>query len=394
MTVRDLFGFVSCVSAIVLLSHCSSSSSSDDSSVATDDGGSRDDASSANDGGEEKDGSAGTDGSVAFTAAKIDLLGCPQAGYAGTFAVGGNPFALVVDTGSAELGVASASCSNCGVSPTYTPSASAVDQDASVSISYVSGSGWSGDVVRDSFGAPSPSTVTAPTKLVAIDSSSGGFFTNGGCGFGTVPFAYQGIAGFGPASLAEPGTDEPMSALANAGTPDVFSFALCDGKGALWLGGAPSGATPKWTPLLDADNYYGIAVHDLVLGGTAIGTTASAIGDVVVDTDTTEFELPTAVYDSLRDAIQANAKFQQHISTSGNYFDNGACGVSIDGATAAQIDADLPPLALRLDDGAGGTFDVTLSATHSYLDPVVKNGTTYYCPEIEPKLGRGMPERP
>jgi hypothetical protein len=182
-----------------------------------------------------------------------------------------------------------------------------------------------------------------------------------------------------------------MSALASAGLADVFAFALCGSGGQLWLGGFdPSAAsgTLAYTPLLDTNNYYGVRVNDLLVGGTSLGLTAATIQDVVVDTDTTEFELPTSVYDALRNAIAGTSAFQAHFGTS-SWFDNGYCTQPLDTTTptVAQIDSALPTLTLAVDDGAGGSFDVTVGATESYLEPIRKNGVVYYCSEIEPRPG-------
>ncbi len=320
----------------------------------------------------------------------VTLLGCPQAGYAGTFSIGGSPFQLVMDTGSAELGVASSTCTTCDVSPTYTPGTTATDEHATLSVSYVSGTGWSGEIIADDFGVPGTST-SAQTRLVAIESQTGGFFTNEGCGFGAVPFAYQGIAGFGPDSLAKAGTDEPMGALASHGVADVFAFALCGSGGQLWLGGVDTSVATglvQYTPLLNSDNYYAVGVTDLLVGGTSLGLTSTNIGDVVVDTDTTELELPTSVYQKVRAAIAGTAYFQAHFGSSA-WFDSGYCTPPLDASppTLAKIDSGLPTLTFAIDDGMGGSFDIALGATDSYLEPIRKNGVLYYCPEIEASSG-------
>jgi Eukaryotic aspartyl protease len=318
---------------------------------------------------------------------EVPLLGCPQAGYAGTFSIGGSPFQLVVDTGSAELGVAASTCTSCDVTPLYTPGTTATDEHQTIAISYVGGTGWSGEIIEDQLGVPSTS-LSAPVRLVAIASETGGFFANDGCGFGAVPFVYEGIAGFGPDALAKPGTDEPMGALASHGLPDVFAFALCGSGGQLWLGGVDLSAANGpigYTPLLDSDNYYGVGVNDLLVGGSSLGLTSTDIGDVVVDTDTTELELPPSVYNQLRDAIAGTAYFQAHFGSSA-WFDDGYCTPPLDSSppTLAAIDAGLPSLSLVIDDGSGGSFNVTLGATDSYMDPIRKDGVLYYCPEIEP----------
>ena len=317
-------------------------------------------------------------------AAKVDLTGCPQEGYAGTFSIGGAPFSLVVDTGSADIGIAGASCSGCDVSPVYTPSAGATDQGSRVSITYASGDGWSGEVWRDSFGA---SGAVAPTRFAAIDTELDGFFSTFGCGFGTKPFSFQGIAGFGPASLADPHVDDPMSALHAAGVADVFAFALCDVSGKLWLGGYGAEAVPKITPLIPGDPFYQVSVSDVGVGDTMLGFTPSEIGDMTIDSDTTELELPDSVYEAVKNAVVASSGFRTHIGDAG-WFDRGKCTRPLEAnePTTAELDADLPTLTLRMEGAtAGSPVDVTFTATQSYIEPV-KADKTYYCPEMEATL--------
>jgi hypothetical protein len=336
-----------------------------------------------------RDAAATSDSAAPIVGADLPLSGCPQAGYTASFSVGGSPFDLVIDTGSSELGIAGSDCSNCsGVTPLYEPSVSAVNENATTSVSYVSGTGWSGDIFQDSFSAPS-SAISASPRLVAIESQTGGFFTNGGCALQSVPFSFQGIAGFGPSSLAKTGTDEPMAALATAGFADIFSVALCGMGGHLWIGGVGAAVAPKYTALVSSD-FYAIKVNGLGVAGTSLGFSATDIDNVVVDTDTTEFELPSAVYDAARDAIAGNASFQAHFGGA-SFFDNGSCIPPLDASapTPDALDAALPTFTISIDDGAGGSSDITLNATSSYLEPITKAGITYYCPEIETRNAGG-----
>lgn len=316
--------------------------------------------------------------------AVVDLTGCPQEGYVGTFSMGGAPVSLVIDTGSSDIGVAGASCSGCDVSPVYTPSPSAQDLGSRVSITYASGDGWSGEAWRDSFGAGS---LVAPTRFAVIDTQLDGFFSTFGCGFGTKPFSFQGIAGFGPAGLADTHVDDPVSAFHAVGMPDVFAFALCDFSGKLSLGGYGAEAIPKRTPLIAADPFYEVSVSDLGVGDTMLGFTASAIGDMTIDTDTTELELPQSVYDAVKSAVVASNGFRTHVGDAG-WFDRGKCTrpLEANAPTTAELDADLPTLTLRMQGAAGTTVDVTFTATQSYIEPV-KTDRTFYCPEMEATLG-------
>ncbi|MGH7280263.1 MAG: pepsin-like aspartic protease [Polyangiaceae bacterium] len=316
-------------------------------------------------------------------AAEIDLAGCPQEGFVGTFSIGGEPLSLVVDTGSSDVGVAGANCSGCDVSPVYTPSPNASDQGTRVSITYASGDGWSGEAWRDSFGADG---AIAPTRFAVIDTQDENFFSTFGCGFGTVPFSFQGIAGFGPAGLADPQVDDPMTALHTAGIPDVFAFALCDFSGKLWLGGYGAEATPKMVPLVSGDPFYEIVVGDLGVGTSSLGLTASQIGDMTIDSDTTELELPSSAYDAVKSAIESTNGFQTHIGDAG-WFDRGKCTTPLEASppTTAELDADLPALTFHMRGAQGSTVDVTLTATQSYIEPV-KTDRVFYCPEVEATL--------
>ncbi len=318
--------------------------------------------------------------------AALPLLGCPQEGFTAGFTIGGQPFQLVVDTGSAELAVASVSCTDCtGVSPVYTPGASAVDQGATASVSYVSGTGWSGEIYQDTVGLQGFSPAVS-MDFVAIDSESGGFFDFEGCSFGDVPFAAEGIAGFGPAALAESGTQEVVAAFTEGGVPPIFAVSLCSQGGSLWMGGydpASVTAPPVFTPLLTAD-YYEVTLDDMQVSGASLGFGASDFGPVVVDTDTTELELPQDAYTALTNAIAAAPLFTQSFGDA-SWFSGGECVTPLQATppTPADFDAALPSVTLEFAAADGGEVAVVLGPTESYLEPIVSNGVTYYCPEIE-----------
>jgi hypothetical protein len=330
------------------------------------------------------DGSISPDGSVdSGNIVELDLTGCPQSGYNAPFSIGGSSFALTIDTGSSDIGVVSSSCTNCtGITPVYSPGSSATDQHATGGVSYSSGQGWTGEIWSDTF---SPGAGLAPkTKLVAIASQSDDFFASASCGLGAIPISYQGIAGFGVASSATSGVESPLTALTGAGMPNIFSLALCGLGGKMWFGGfdaSSASAAPIYTPLLSGF-YYNITVHDFSIGGTALG---ASIGEVDLDSNTTELELPQTAYDSVKSAIGNDSVFAGHFGGT-SFFANGDCIAPLDEAppTPDQLDADLPTFTIMLDDGAGGSTPLTLKATSSYLEPIVVSGVTKYCPEVEP----------
>lgn len=370
---------------------CSSSSDSPSEAQGQDgDADSGSDSASDSGGGDantNSDGSTSTDGGGvdAGKPLELDLTGCPQSGYKAPFSVGGSSFALTVDTGSSDVGVISASCANCGsITPVYTPGSSATDEHDTDGISYSSGQSWTGEVYSDTF---SPGASLAPqTKLVAISSQNDDFFATTSCGLGTIPIAYEGIAGFGVAASATSNVESPLTALTGAGMPNIFSLALCGLGGKMWFGGfdaSSASAAPIYTPLLSGF-YYNIKVHDFSVGGSAPAQSANS-GEVDIDSNTTELELPQTIYNSMKAAIGNDSQFTAHFGGP-SFFANGDCIVPLDttAPTPDQLDSDLPTFTIMLDDGAGGSTPLTLKATSSYLEPITVSGVTKYCPEMEP----------
>jgi cathepsin D len=315
------------------------------------------------------------------TVATVPLTGCPSSGYAAAFTVGGQPFNLIVDTGSADLAVASNNCPTCaGVTPVYTPGATATDNGRQVTSQYGIGS-WTGELYTDDVVLTAASLSTS-MKFVAIQSQAQ-FFSASGCNFGEVAFAPQGIAGFGPTTLATGNTDVFMSRLVSQGlAANTFAVELCPIGGQLWIGGVDAQAaavtgTTQYTPLTTS-GYYSVTLSDVQLGGQSINVPSSAFGTTIVDTGTTALALPTAVFNSLTSSIAANAVFATSFqNASGNWLGTNMCYAS--SRSMAELDAMLPGLTLVMPDESGGTMTVALTATESYLAPGVSQGTTYYC---------------
>jgi hypothetical protein len=321
----------------------------------------------------------------------IALTGCPSSGYAAPFTIGSQAFNLIVDTGSGYLGVASSTCGACvgaGVVPLYSPGPSALDESTTLTSVYGVGS-WDGELFSDVVtltGTPLAATIS----FGAITDETS-FFAPSGCNFGAVPFAPQGIAGFGPSALASPRATVFMNALAADGVvPDLFAFELCPIGGQMWIGGfsaedAALSGPIVYTPMT-ASNYYSVALDDLQLGGTSLGYGPTDFGMTVVDTGTTSLVLPPAILDSLTSAIVKNANFMAAFAgTSGNW-------LKVEGTVAtcysstmsrAELDASLPALTLSMPSESGAALSVKLTATESYLQPSVDvsggQPTTLYC---------------
>jgi hypothetical protein len=311
-------------------------------------------------------------------ATTIPLAGCAGPGYAANFVVGSETLQLTIDTGSGTLAVASNSCPNCGVTPVYTPGPSATDTRMTATDSYLQGS-WQGEIYSDSVQLLGTGAVTM--NFAAIGSQTG-FFTSSGCGLGAVPFAPQGIVGFGPTDLAKPNTDAFVTKLAQAGAASgLFAFEFCSLGGKLMFGGVDPIAAAltgpaAYTPITTSD-YYGVALDDLQLGGASLGFDATDFGMTAVDTGTSVLALPSAIFDALTSQIEGAPAFATAFAGQTGWLGTTTCLSS--SLTTEALDAQLPPLTLVFPSTTSGMTTITLKATQSYLPPTQSNETTFYC---------------
>lgn len=311
-------------------------------------------------------GPMGVDGGK-FVAVPLDMCG-PALQYTATATIGGSQqFQLAVDTGSGSLGVAGSTCSNCGVSPEYTPDSTAIDEMQVCMAAYGSGS-WNGEIYQDNvalgpsmavpvkFGAMTDQTSflqPAQTECVAHPSGGGN----------------QGIVGFGPAASSFPGTDGFWDVYSPTEmVPNLFAMKLCDTSGTLYLGGFDGNAVtapPKFTPMVGgtlASTYYLIDFETITVG---TGGTAIAVGNgrpSLVDTGTSIFILATAAYDSVLAALNANPAVSSTLGSS--FLTNGGCEAVQQ--SKAQLDAMLPPLTLTFGTGASA-ITINAAPTDSYI---------------------------
>jgi hypothetical protein len=299
----------------------------------------------------------------------VPLQACLPLVYTAPVTVGAQTFQMNLDTGSTSLGVASSACPNCGVTPVYTPGATAVDQMTTAMSQYGSGS-WSGEVYQDSVGFASDPSV--PLRFVAINTQSNFFNSNIMCG--SSGQSYQGIIGFDRATAAVAGTSAFFDQFVAAkGIPDVFATELCDSGGTLWLGGFDPNATtapPLYTPVTTdfaSMYYYTVDLETIgVAGSSAVMIATTQFPDTVVDTGTSGFVVPTAAFDSLAAAIAGTHGFQQAFGANAGaaWFSSQApCGAA--GMTKADIDATLPALTLSF--GAAPGVSIQVAPSESYL---------------------------
>ena len=279
--------------------------------------------------------------------------------YAAAMTLGDNlTYQLDVDTGSTTLGVAGGTCSNCGVTPAYTPGLTAVDQNKSSTSTYADGTTWTGENFSDLVKVAGDD-LDVTMRFAAMTSQTS--FLLGGT---------QGIIGFGGPEIAVDGTDSYIAKRAAIGLSDDFAFQFCPDAGLLTFGGFDAesvAAPPQFTPLRAISNqqpFYEVTISQSKIGGTSIGLTGAA----VADTGTSLMIVSPQVESATINAVQGVPAFATLFP--GQTLAENSC---LDPGThsRAEIDAALPPMTVTLP-GVGGAASFTLSApaSQSYLFPV------------------------
>ncbi len=286
---------------------------------------------------------------------------------------GTQSFNMLVDTGSSSTGVAATSCTNCGVSPAYTPGGGATDQHATASSTFGDGTGWSGEVYADT--AAIGTGFAVKLDFAAITSNNG-FFRGG----------FDGIVGLGPDDLLLPHTTSYVDAAVTAGMLPQFAFEECVNDGTMWLGGYDNAAVAQpvvFTPMTGA-GYYTVGIAGMAIGATDLGLSSASFGDTIVDTGTSISFIPSAAQNAILSKVNASAGFKAVFGSQS--LTAGGCVSS--SLSAAQIDAMLPTLGLTFPDAGGGaTTAVPVAATRSYL---VDEGGGNYCLAFEDAGQLGM----
>jgi hypothetical protein len=304
----------------------------------------------------------------------VTLTSLDELSYTGPVTIGGQAEQCIMDTGSTTLGVASNTCANCDVTPVYTPGASAVDQHAEGSSTYADGTGWSGEIYKDFVQLGTAGDVDM--RFVAMGSSSGFFrsFT------GTGDAEYQGILGLGPLTNAIGGTDAYTATIFTAGEPSEFAFQLCPDTGTMWVGGvdgSAEAAAPAQTAMIGLEEgFYGVNTDVISLGsGSSFGSASDFGIATIIDTGTSIAFIPPTPLAALTAAIQGSEKFKTVFPNGQDLGSDQGCPTST--LTAAEIDADLPPLHVAFPDANGSdSVLVDLPATHAYL---VAGGQGSWC---------------
>jgi hypothetical protein len=345
------------------------------------------------------------------------FIGCPFADMLVPTIVGSSLLNLIIDTGSSSLAAAGAACSNCqGVPNTWQQTATAtLVPGAQPSGLYGDGSGWQGKVYKDRVAfatqGGAPVTPYQPDVRVVIitsqstqgrdaagnaDPSATPFFTKNPCNDATKEeqdkIFSDGIVGIAFQELASDNTDSAMALLLEQYPTSQQSFALrlCQAGGDMWIGGADSSAykdAPIYTPVT-TQTYYTVEPEDVFVNGQSLGYQASdwptsGGRSYIIDSGTTLWELPPGIYDSIVEAITADAGFTKYFDSSFFTDSDGYCttanGVSV---STEDLQSSLPTISISFKSGlilsmdGLGSYMQPCSNDYSQFTPGITRGTS------------------
>jgi hypothetical protein len=318
----------------------------------------------------------GSNDDATEAAAPLNLVTVPLSGcvpfYTASVTVGSGAqaFSLILDTGSTTLAVASATCADCMVSPLYTPGASAVNENKTVSSTYGGGEMWSGDVYDEAVSVGTPVS-SASVMLAAIESQTQFFTGPITCGSSATTYSFDGIIGFALGRDAVMGTDGFFDQFLAAypSMANAFATELCDTGGTLWLGGYdPTAVTaaPQYTPLSSSGiALYAVDLEQISVPGTSVDVPMATYTESVVDTGTSLFLLQPTAFSTITAAIASSPGFQSIFGeAAASFFSNPDDTVRLT-QTSAELDTALPSMTLVF--GTSPAISVSATATESYL---------------------------
>ena len=307
-------------------------------------------------------------------------------------------FDLALDTGSADIFVASDECDyTCDGNPAQFPTATAPgNQFTYDSLSY--GSGGVKGVLFTANVSLGPSLPVADyPHILAMRDATFGLISEFSCLFDQPPSQYiDGLlgAGIGAIDRLSFGTNAGsiVDYLGQQGVPKVLTTLLCDLGGYLYVGGLDTqtiSQAPSFTPLLAKDypDYSSTIVNvtSITLDGQDVGLNTST--PWIVDTGTNQLAIQNAA-GAL--AVLDNAFFELFGVTS--FFSSASASEALNQynincylATLERsaIDAAMPRLDFNLPSVGGGTFTVSYPATYSYIVVnFASDGTTVLCPNL------------
>jgi len=271
---------------------------------------------------------------------------------------------FLVDTGSANMAIAGPQCrdqhnNKCKIDNFYYPekSATAVSLKKPVETEYGKGA-WSGVVYRDVISFPGGPTTIAEFAVINQEKD---FFLKNSVNEGILGLAYRSLS----ADNVKPLYDQ---LVADKKVPNVFSMALCNGNGRLWLDDPDAGSYLKpihWTRVIH-QAWYTIRMTGIDVAGHTLGLSPYSYPPAIVDSGTTDILLEPEIY------IAVIAMLKKHGPPVDNRFWNNYC-----------VDTDpfkWPYLTIYLKDMNGGSFALTILGKH-----YVRKQDQFYCLSIGAK---------
>ena len=327
----------------------------------------------------------------------VSVSGCWQIVYQTVLLIDGNPFRVLVDTGSTTIAIASIHCdSSCnGISPRYSPKGSRI---AGALATYGDGSFFTGSVHSASINVGTLPAVTA--NIVAIETQGGTegmtFFSTGECTFDKQIFNYfQGIFGLAFPAIAVSSTDSFVDNLIvqQPIVEDSVAVQLCLTGGYFFIGGGYDLSTiigpVHWAPLTKIGasfTYYSAIFLSASLGSTSLGIDSSGWNvdgqNPVFDCGTSLIIWPSApsqAFASILDAFPAWA--DSPFTPSGTDFLFNRFCIFESAYTSDELNADFPTLTIQLQNSS----HVSIRPFPGWLMPSFSDsGILLYCSGIVP----------
>jgi len=156
----------------------------------------------------------------------------------------------------------------------------------------------------------------------------------------------------------------------------MFALQMCELGGVLYIGALdPTSYTsgPNYVPITaesPSQSHYTIAITQLSLASTIIST---SLGVSIVDSGTTNIQVPQAAYTSFTNMLSENVAFSAAFP--GLLSNPGSCVTT--SMTTAQLNAQLPSMTWTI-----GGEQYTLIPINSYLREMKTSSDTYYCLSI------------
>jgi hypothetical protein len=325
------------------------------------------------------------------------LEGCSATVFMVNTTIGGQEFALIVDTGSSTLGVASTQCTTCGnlVTPRY--AFTGQNQHVSAAAQYGDGSGWAGTIYTDSVQLQGNGVTVSGFPLVAIESQSNGFFDQSLCEQDQAPVAFQGILGLGYDALASAATKSFAQTIHKP-----FRIQMCDFVGDLTFDPptldktatfdpptldniATFDDTAIWLPVTKP-RFHAVQLENITVVGSGL-TVIVDVGEVILDTGSSLTTLKPATYTALVNALNADVRWTDVFGI--EFWPNAAgqhhyyCWPMKAGWTVSMAAAHLPNVGFSFRDIDGQCRELRLPALRTLARPIfAHDDVTVWCPGI------------